>query len=157
MSHHHWKQCFDNDCSYDTFKCTKSACFGAESTRSRTAILSATCPVVCCAMLGCEQVGSVVWRVTSVHIEINISRTQSVMKILPWFLCQLGRLLLAQFCANLIYNNHYHFSLYISHIPVFSHSATALEIHCLYGTVASNHLQGPHRESPKAMRSYPTR
>ena len=64
VSHHHWKQYFDNDCSCDTFKCTKSACFGAESTRSRTAIMSATCPVVCCAMLGCVQVGSVVWRVT---------------------------------------------------------------------------------------------
>ena len=64
VSHHHWKQCFDNDCSCDTFKCTKSACFGAESTRSRTAILSAICPVVCCAMLSCVQVDSVVCRVT---------------------------------------------------------------------------------------------
>ena len=73
VSHHHWKQCFDNDCSCDTFKCTKSACFGAESTRSRTAILSATCPVVCCAMLGCVQFGSVVWRVTCVIGTVLIS------------------------------------------------------------------------------------
>ena len=64
VAHHHWKQCFDNDCSCDTFKCTNSASFGAEPTRSRTVILSATCPVVCCAMLGCVQFGSVVWRVT---------------------------------------------------------------------------------------------
>ena len=59
--------------SCDTFKCTNSACFGAESTRSRTAILSATCPVVCCAMLGCVQFGSVVWRVTRAIINIRTS------------------------------------------------------------------------------------
>ena len=73
VSHHHWKQCFDNDCSCDTFKCTKCACFGAESTLSHTAILSATCSVVCCAMLGCVQFGSVVWRVTRDMTFINIS------------------------------------------------------------------------------------
>ena len=68
VSHNHLKQCFDNGCSCDTFECKKSACFGAESTRSRTASLSSTCPVVCCAMLGCVQVGSVVWRVTRVSV-----------------------------------------------------------------------------------------
>ena len=119
VSHHHWKQCFDNDCSCDTFKCTNSACFGAESTRSRAAILiiiiimgrmsiervdsapkqaefvhlnvsqeqslskycfqwwwdthRATWPVVCCAMLGCVQFGSVVWRVTRAIINIRTS------------------------------------------------------------------------------------
>ena len=72
VSHHHWKQCFDNDCSCDTFKCTNSACFRAESTRSRTAILSATCPVVCCAMLGCVQFGSVVWRVTRAKVMFQV-------------------------------------------------------------------------------------
>ena len=51
----------------------KSLHFGAESTRSRTAILSATCPVVCCAMLGCVQFGSVVWRVTRAIINIRTS------------------------------------------------------------------------------------
>ena len=40
LPNHHWKQCFDNNCSCDTFKCTKSACFCAESTRSRTAIFT---------------------------------------------------------------------------------------------------------------------
>ena len=52
---------------------TPLQCFGAESTRSRTAILSATWPVVCCAMLGCVQFGSVVWRVTRAIINIRTS------------------------------------------------------------------------------------
>ena len=48
-----------------THKCTKYTCFGAKSTHLFVIILSATCPVVCCTVLGYVQVGSVVWGVVT--------------------------------------------------------------------------------------------
>ena len=84
LSHHHRKQCFDNDCSCDTYKCTNSACFGSESMRSRSAILSATCPVVCCAMLGCVQFGSVVWRVTREYCTAKTNALRKHFVVLIW-------------------------------------------------------------------------
>ena len=65
-----------------THKCTKSACFGAKSTRSRTAILSATCPVVCCTMPACVQVVSVVWNVLVSSVQRNyvVQTTLSTLK-----------------------------------------------------------------------------
>ena len=70
MSHYPRKQYFDNDSSFNN-TCTKYAWFGAESKRSRAAILSKTCPVVCGTMLGCVQVDSVVWKVIRADVVLG--------------------------------------------------------------------------------------
>ena len=69
-----------------THECPEYACFGAEPMRSRTAILYVTCPVVCCTMLGCVRVGSVVWRVIRDSIDSIRLRGADLANILLCFI-----------------------------------------------------------------------